>query len=169
MKIRKVTLNDAASICNIYNHYIENTAVSFETEPVSIEKMRQRIDDVTNSGFPYYVGEINDKVVGYYYIHHWHERRAFSSTVEVSIYLDSRQTGKGLGTVLFEHLLRNIDRERIHVLMAAICVPNEGSVKLHEKFGFKQVSLMKEVGWKFDQWRDIGHWMLTFDNPCKHI
>jgi len=164
MKIRKVTLNDANRICEIYNYYIENTAVTFETVPVSVEEMKERIGDIINSGFPYSVGEIEDNIVGYYYIHKWNGRCAYSFTKEVTIYLDKDQTGKGYGSTLYNHLFQNIDKENIHVLIAGICIPNDGSVKLYEKFGFKQASHMKEIGWKFNQWQDVGHWLLNFNN-----
>ena len=62
--------------------------------------------------------------------------------------------------MLYNHLFQNLDKKNIHVLIAGICIPNEGSVKLHEKFGFKQAALMKEIGWKFNHWRDGGHWLL---------
>ena len=88
-------------------------------------------------------------------------RCAYSSTKEVTVYLDKEYVGKGLGSLLYEHMLQQIDPEQTHVLIAGICIPNDGSVRLHEKFGFVQVSTMKEVGRKFDEWRDVGHWMLT--------
>jgi phosphinothricin acetyltransferase len=50
--------------------------------------------------------------------------------------------------------------------MAIITVPNEESVKLHEKFGFKQVGYMQQVGWKFGEWRDVGYWELIMDRNC---
>ena len=162
MKIRKATLDDAGDICNIYNYYIENTAISFETEPVSEIEMRQRINEVVNAGYPFYVGEKDGNVIGYYYTHPFHNRFAYKSTAEVSIYLDKNETGKGYGTQLFEHLLTQIDKSTIHTLIAGICIPNESSVRLHEKFGFIQVSNMKEVGRKFDRWHDVGHWQLIF-------
>lgn len=164
MLIRKVKLEDSRRICEIYNYYVENTAVTFETTPVPETEMKERINEIIDSGFPYYVGEIEGKVVGYYYIHKWNGRCAYSSTKEVTIYLDKDCTGKGLGSTLYEHLFQNIDRENLHVLIAGICIPNEGSVKLHEKFGFKQSSHMKEIGWKFDKWQDVGHWLLIFNN-----
>ena len=163
MKIRKVKLEDARRICEIYNYYIENTAVTFETAPVSVEEMKGRISEIIDSGFSYYVGEINGNIVGYYYIHKWNGRCAYSSTKEVTIYLDKDHTGKGFGTVLYNHLFQNLDKKNIHVLIAGICIPNEGSVKLHEKFGFKQASHMKEIGWKFNQWQDVGHWLLNIN------
>lgn len=163
MKIRKVRPDDVGRICEIYNYYIENTAITFETAPVSETKMKERISEVLDSGLPYYVGEIEGYVVGYCYIHTWNNRCAYSATKEVTVYLDKAQTGRGFGSMFYNHLLQSIDKEDIHVLIAGICIPNEGSVKLHEKFGFKQISHMKEVGWKFDRWRDVGHWQLIFD------
>ena len=146
-----------------YNYYIENTAITFETEQVSEIEMKQRINETVNAGYPFYIGEIDRKIIGYCYTHRWHNRCAYKSTAEISIYLDRNETGKGYGTQLFEHLLTQIDRSTTHVLIAGICIPNESSVRLHEKFGFKQVSCMKEVGRKFERWLDVGHWHLIFD------
>ena len=160
MEIRKATLNDVHVICSIYNYYIENTAITFENEPVSEAEMEQRMSEVIHSGYSFYVGEIDKKVVGYYYTHRWNSRCAYNTTVEESIYLDKEETGKGYGTKLLEHLLEHIDKSKFHALIAGICIPNEGSVRIHEKFGFKQISHMKEIGRKFNQWQDVGHWQL---------
>jgi len=35
--IRNATINDGKKICDIYNHYVQNTAISFEKQPVSIQ------------------------------------------------------------------------------------------------------------------------------------
>jgi len=162
MNIRKATLDDARTICGIYNYYIENTAITFETEPISEIEMRKRMEEVINTGYSFYVGEIDQKIIGYCYTHRWNNRAAYATTVEESIYLDKGETGKGYGTQLFAHLLSHIDKSKTHVLIGGICIPNEGSVRLHEKFGLKQISCMKEIGRKFDQWRDVGHWQLIF-------
>ncbi len=163
MKIRKVTLDDAKGICDIYNYYVENTAVTFETSAVSETEMRQRIKGFLDEDYPYFVGEINGIIVGYCYLHNWNNRCAYSSTKEVTVYLDKDQKDKGLGTILYQHLFKEIYKKDIHALIAGICIPNDGSVRLHEKFGFKQASRMKEIGWKFDQWRDVGHWQLVIN------
>lgn len=57
VKIRKASADDAPAVCRIYNYYIENTPVSFETDPLSPEQMRARIAEITEAGFPYYVAE----------------------------------------------------------------------------------------------------------------
>jgi phosphinothricin acetyltransferase len=164
MEIRNVTLNDAKAICDIYNYYIENTAVTFETQPVSVSEMQDRIRDAIDFGYPYYIGEANGRIIGYCYAHRWNNRCSYITTQEVSIYLDIQKTGKGYGSLFFEHLLQNADRKNVHTIIAGICIPNEGSVRLHEKFGFRQISHFKEIGKKFNQWRDVGHWQLILDN-----
>ncbi len=160
LTIREASVNDARVICDIYNYYIENTVITFETVAISASEMTQRIGEILDAGFLFYVGECNGKIVGYCYAHTWNPRCAYSTTNEVTIYLDKNETGKGYGFTLYEHLIENIDREKVHVLIAGICIPNESSVRLHEKFGFKQVSCMREIGRKFGQWIDVGHWQL---------
>ncbi len=115
MNIRKVSLNDTRAICDIYNYYIENTAISFETLPVPEKEMEQRISDVLDSGFPFYVGELESKIIGYCYAHTWNNRSAYSTTNEVTIYLDKDETGKSYGYALYDHLFKHIDKEKIHV------------------------------------------------------
>jgi len=161
MKIRTVTLDDAKSICDIYNYYVEETVVTFETIAVTETEMKQRIAGILAEGSPYYVGEINGKIVGYCYLHSWNNRCAYSLTKEITIYLDKDQKGKGVGTILYQHLFKDIYRSNIHAVIAGICIPNEESVRLHEKFGLKQASCMKEIGRKFEQWLDVGHWLLV--------
>lgn len=169
MIIRKATLNDAKDICGIYNYYVENTAITFEAAAVSVSEMKHRIGAIIDEGYPYYVAEVNGKFAGYCYRNNWNNRCACSSTKEVTIYLNKEQTGKGLGTILYQHLFKEIyNKGDAHTLIAGICIPNESSVRLHEKFGFKQVSQMKEIGWKFGQWCDVGHWQLIIDRiPLK--
>ncbi len=159
-KIRSVALEDTAAICAIYNYYVQETAVTFETVPVSEVEMETRVKEVLLAGLPYLVIEVKSVVVGYCYLHEWNRKSAYSTTKELTIYLHRDFIGCGLGTRLFRHLLDVVDRNSTHVLLSGITIPNEGSVRLHEKFGFKQVSHLHQVGWKLKEWRDVGHWEL---------
>ena len=160
MNIREATLDDAGAMCNILNYYIENSLISHETVPVSEIESKKRISDISNSGHLLYIGEINGKIIGFCCTQPWNSYAVYETTAEESIFLDKDETGKGYGTQLLEHMLNHIGKTKIHILNATIALPNEGSVRLHEKFGFKQVSHMKEIGRKFDQWLDIGCWQL---------
>lgn len=158
--IRKIAPLDALSICNIYNYYILNTAISFETEAVSEDEILRRIDEITTNCFPYYVYEVEGKVLGYCYLSPWKGRCAYRTTAEISIYIDKDYTHQGIGIQLMKQLLDNVDNNRFHTIIAGIALPNQGSVALHEKFGFTKISHFHEIGYKFGEWQDVGHWQL---------
>ena len=157
--IRDVTLDDADAICEIYKHYILNTNITFEETPVAADQMRQRITTVTAS-YPWLVATDNDQIQGYAYVGRWHERAAFRHSVECAIYLDAEVIGKGIGKALLSALMDRVRQTDIHAVIAAITLPNEPSICLHEKFGFEQVGHFKQTGYKFNGWIDVGYWQL---------
>lgn len=162
--IRTVCLEDALRIGEIYNHYVRNTAISFETEAVGVTDIAQRIEKIVGAGYPYYVYELEGKVVGYAYLSSWKDRSAYRTTAEVSIYIDKDCLKRGIGKILMQHLIDNLENSGFHAIVACITMPNILSVALHEKFGFKQISHFREIGCKFGQWQDVGHWLLILNN-----
>lgn len=156
--IRPVTIDDAAAICEIYNYYVENTCVSFECELVSIEEMTQRISTITRA-YPWIVYEQQGKVIAYAYSNKFAVREAYKNTLEVTVYKVNNTDIKGIGIMLYQRLFDLIaEVTSAHCLMAVIALPNEASVRFHEKFGFEKASHFKEVGFKFDRWIDVGYW-----------
>ena len=72
--IRIVKDADAARIAEIYNHYILNTLVTFEEQPVTPEEILARIKSITTE-YPWLMYEEDGRVVGYAYATRWKERR----------------------------------------------------------------------------------------------
>ena len=161
--IRIVKTNDSEAICKIYNHYIENTVVTFEESPVSPEVMRERIDVVMKESLPYLVFEKEGVVIGYAYGTKWKSRCAYKFTLESTIYLDIKATGKGSGTALYSALIEEIRKKGMHAIIGGIALPNAASTALHEKLGFSKTAHFKEVGYKFNKWVDVGYWELLLN------
>ena len=157
--IRDATLEDADAIARIYNHYVENTIVTFEETPISLHQMWSRMEDTIRS-LPWLVKDIDGKIVGYAYASKWKGRCAYRYSVESTVYLDPAEVGKGTGSELYSHFLTDLRRRSFHTVMGGIALPNAASVALHEKWGFKKVAHFQEVGWKFGQWIDVGYWQL---------
>jgi L-amino acid N-acyltransferase YncA len=160
--IRPAVTSDTEAIARIYNHYILNTVVTFEEQPVAAIEMAERIKAVELASFPWLVLEQAGQVVGYAYASKWHGRSAYRYTVESTIYLDPVVTGKGLGTALYEALFTILRNMELHTVIGIIALPNETSVALHEKFGMAKVAHFKEVGFKFGRWIDVGYWQVVF-------
>ncbi|MDR3341707.1 MAG: GNAT family N-acetyltransferase [Treponema sp.] len=157
--IRAVDIHDASAICDIYNYYIGNTIISFEEVPVSINEMEERIRKIT-SRFPWLVWEAEDELIGYAYVNTWKERSAYRFSVEDSIYLKQGYTGQGRGRELLKMLLEQVKKLNIHAVVAGIALPNERSVRLHERFGFTKIAHFNEIGFKFNQWLNVGYYEL---------
>lgn len=158
--IRPATPTDGAAIAAIYNPYIRDTTITFEEELVSAEEIAGRITKVT-ADFPWLVWEEAGEVIGYAYAGTWRTRHAYRFAVETAIYLAAGQQGTGRGTLLYQALLAELRQRGFHLVLGCLALPNEPSIRLHEKLGFKKVGHMREAGWKFGAWVDVGFWELV--------
>ncbi|MDR0836019.1 MAG: GNAT family N-acetyltransferase [Tannerella sp.] len=161
--IRKARPEDAPNIVKIYNYYVENSVITFDIEPVSVEEMREKITAILQN-YPYLVYEENGSILGYCYVSAWKKRYAYRTTVESTVYIDKNHHQRGIGKALMIRLIEELKKTDIHAIIACITIPNEKSISLHEKLGFKQVSEFKEVGFKFGKWLDVGDWELKTKN-----
>lgn len=157
--IRNVDVKDASQICQIYNEYIKETTITFEEEFVTESNMEKRIYEVTKS-LPWIVYEVDNQIIGYAYASKWKGRCAYRFSVESTVYLEKSSIGEGIGSKLYSNLINEIKNRNYHMIISGISLPNEKSVKIHEKFGFKKVAHFSEVGYKFDNWIDVGYWEL---------
>jgi phosphinothricin acetyltransferase len=157
--IRPVAAADAAAIADIYNHYVEHTVITFEEDVVSRHEMARRIVEIT-AKLPWLVAELGGAVIGYAYAGAWRPRSAYRFAVESTVYLAPDATRKGLGLALYSQLIDELRARKLHCVMGGITLPNEASVGLHEKLGFRKVGHLEQVGWKQDRWLDVGYWQL---------
>lgn len=152
--IRPVSLSDAEAIVEIYNHFITDTTITFETEPVTKEEMTRRIREIS-AHFPYFVYERGGKILGFCYAHLWKERAAYSKTLETTVYLHRDATHQGIGSLMMRHLIDLCRTQGYHALIACITQGNETSIRMHEKLGFRQAAEYKQVGNKFGRWLGV--------------
>lgn len=160
MNIRPCVPADAPQICTIYNHYVRESAITFEESPVSDTEMAQRIAEVT-ARLPWLVSEQDGQIVGYAYATAWKARSAYRYSVESTVYLSPAAAGRGAGATLYQALIDELRRSDLHCVIGTIALPNAASVALHEKLGFVKVGQFKEVGRKFGCWVDVGYWQLV--------
>lgn len=156
--IRAATVADAPALAAIYNHFIRATTITFEEEPVVPDEMARRIESVQTSGLYWLVSEVDGAIAGYAYATKWRERSAYRFSVESTVYVAPDRQGQGLGRALYERLLAALKERGVHTVIGGIAQPNEGSVALHEKLGFRKVAMFEQVGQKFGRWIDVGYW-----------
>ena len=157
MNIRRATATDAERIAEIYNWYVLNTVITFETTVVTPSDMRQRIQEHLET-YDWLVGESHQQIVGYAYYGSFRTRAAYNHTVESTVYLSQEATGKGFGTSLYSALLESATRNGFREMIGVIALPNPASIALHRTMGLHEVGVLRGVGYKFGQHVDVGLW-----------
>ncbi len=161
--IRSVKIEDAQAIADIYNYYILHSIATFEEVVVDAIAIKKRILAVT-SKFPWIVFEEDGEIIGYAYGSEWRSRFSYRHTVESTVYLNHKTSKKGIGTLLYKELIKQLTSKNFHVILGCISLPNEASEKFHEKLGFQKIAHFHEVGYKFNKWIDVGFWELVVTN-----
>ncbi|HEY0942071.1 MAG TPA: arsinothricin resistance N-acetyltransferase ArsN1 family B [Steroidobacter sp.] len=159
--IRPVTLDDAEQIAEIYNYYVLTSTITFEEEPVAPAEMTQRISEIQATPLPWLVATRDHRVTGFAYAHKWKARAAYRYSTEVTVYVRTGLGNSGTGSRLYARLFAALKAVGAHAVIGGVALPNEASLRLHQKFGFEKVAHFKEVGFKFNRWIDVTYWQLT--------
>jgi len=161
--IRNAQARDIQQLVDIYNYYVVNTGVTFEETPIDQSEMALRVRKIQET-LPWLVYEEDASIIGYAYASPWKSRIGYRFTVESSIYIKQGHFGKGAGSKLYAELIRLLKEKKMHSVIGGVALPNEASVALHEKFGFKKVAQFEDVGVKFEKWMDVAYWQLQLED-----
>lgn len=161
MLIRKAEQKDLPELLGLYNYEVVNSVANLDLNPRSFEEWQIWFDHHNVENHPLYVVDLDGCVAGYVSLSSYREKEAFRSTVELSIYVSHDHRKLGIATALMEYIL-DVARadERTHAVISVISATNEPSCKLHEKFGFENCGVIKEVGMKFGVYQDIVNYQL---------
>lgn len=163
MHIRLATPDDAAGILAIYKPVVEQTAISFELAPPTVEDMRGRIAK-TMPQYPYLVCEADGVVAGYVYGSTFRSRPAYQWTVEVTVYVHEDYRKRGIARALYTALFALVKAQGYMTALSVIALPNDASIYLHESMGFETVGVFRNVGYKLGKWHDTGWWQLALND-----
>ena len=150
---------DLAALTELYNHYVRETAITFDVTPLTPDERRpwlhshpedgpHRLLVAREAGSP-------EKILGYATSGPFRPKAAYATSVETSVYLAPDAVGRGIGTLLYKQLFEALEGEDVHRAYAGIALPNEASIRLHRRFGFEEIGVYGEVGRKFGAYHDV--------------
>ncbi len=152
--IRYARVEDAEAILEIYKPFVVHTAITFEYDVPTSDEYRERVRKIINE-YPYYVCEINDRVVGYAYAHKFRDRAAYDWDIETSVYVAEQFHKMGIASDLYNILLDECTARGYHNAFAGITLPNYKSVNFHTKLGFTHIGVFKNAGFKQGAWHSV--------------
>ncbi|WP_316573279.1 GNAT family N-acetyltransferase [Nocardia canadensis] len=163
MFIRDADKADLPAVLAIHNTNIASSTAIWDTDEVDLDNRLSWFADRTAAGMPILIAEIDGEVAGYASYGQWRPKTGYRFSVENSVYVDERFQRRGVATALLTELIaRATDSGRVHAMIAAIESSNIGSIALHERFGFRTVGELPEVGHKFGRWMDLTLMQRTF-------
>lgn len=161
---------DAGALLGIYTPYIR-TSVTFETEAPTLSEFQRRIQGTVGM-FPYLVAQRGVDIVGYGYAGRYGQRAAYRWNAELSLYLRQDMRGHGLGKRLYAALIELVRMQGFRHAYAVVVLPNPASEHLQAAFGFEQVAVLRNAGYKCAAWRDVAHYrkqLNPLDSPPPEI
>ncbi|MGX1909239.1 N-acetyltransferase family protein [Streptomyces phaeochromogenes] len=158
VQVRPGVESDLDALTDIYNHYVRETPITFDTATFTpVERRPWLLSHPEDGPHRLMVATAGDsqQILGYATSSAFRPKPAYETSVEVTIYLAPDAGGRGIGTLLYKALFGALADEDLHRAYAGIAQPNEASVRLHERFGFRYVGTYREVGRKFGRYWDV--------------
>jgi len=152
--MRLITESDAEDVLNIYSYYVRETVISFEYVVPSQEDFLQRIKTIS-AQYPWLVFLSGSKIIGYAYASSHRQRTAYQWSCESTVYLIPEFHRKGIARLLYQALFSLLRLQGYFNVYAGVTLPNKKSVGFHRSFGFSEVGVYKEIGYKFEEWHDV--------------
>jgi phosphinothricin acetyltransferase len=154
--VRPGRVDDLEQLNDVYNHYVRETPVTFDIEPITMEQRLEWFAELADHGrHRLRVAVDGDRVLGFASSHPFLPRQAYETSVTTSIYLAPDAVGRGVGTALYGALFDALTEEDLHRAYAGITMPNDASVALHERFSFRRVAYFTEQGRKLGRYWDV--------------
>ncbi|HBI00558.1 MAG TPA: N-acetyltransferase family protein [Flavobacterium sp.] len=154
IQIRPYSEADVPSILDIINDNILHSTSLYDYEPRSLANQSDLLKDKIAKNFPVIIAEIDGKIAGFGMYGEFRFRDAYRFTVEHSVYVSKDFKGKGVGGKLLQSLIDIARKQGLHTMIGVIDAENTESILFHEKYGFKNVGIIKESGFKFNRWLD---------------
>jgi phosphinothricin acetyltransferase len=146
--IRLARATDVQPLADIFDYYVASGHVTFDTEPMPLASRMEWFTGYGTGRYRLLVAEAQGRLLGCAYSSRYRQHSAFDKTVETSIYLDPAERGRGTGSRLYATLIQHLETQDIHLAVAGVALPNDGSLALHRKLAFVEVGTFKDYAIK---------------------
>lgn len=156
----------AAAILEILNDAIVNSTALYDYRPRPPESMVEWFKTKESGRFPV-IGAIDEggTLAGFATYGTFRAWPAYKYSIEHSVYVHKAHRGKGIGKGLMRELIGAAKLQQYHCMIGGIDIANVGSIAMHEKLGFGHAGTIRQAGFKFGRWLDLGFWQLLLETP----
>ena len=164
MIIRRAERGDVPAMREIFNEVLRNSNSIYREEEVDLAERYAWFDEKMDHGYPIFGAYEENKLIGYAGYGSWRAAQGYRKTVELTIYVDNKYRGTGVGSLLMQTIINQAKSDGYHVMLGAIDAENKGSIEFHKRFGFIETARMPEVALKHGQWLNLVFMQLNLAN-----
>jgi L-amino acid N-acyltransferase len=156
----------ASEILAIFNDAIANSTALYDYKPRAPESMVGWFKTKEAGRYPV-IGAVDQqgRLLGFASYGSFRAWPAYKYSIEHSVYVERAQRRKGIGEALMRRLIAAATDQQYHCMVGGIDVANGGSIAMHEKLGFTHAGTIRQAGFKFGRWLDLGFWQLLLNTP----
>ncbi|MCH1412571.1 MAG: N-acetyltransferase family protein [Rhodobacteraceae bacterium] len=155
MNVRPANLSDVEQIMEIWNPYIKNSLVTFNSSEKTKEDICDLIEVRRKKGNEFWIASKNDKIIGFASYDQLRAGVGYRYSMEHTIIVSAQAKGLGVGKKLMDILCAHAKSRDINSMWAGVSALNIAAIKFHESLEFKTVARLPEVGYKFGTFIDL--------------
>ena len=154
--IRPALQSDVPAITRIYGQHAVHGFGTFDEVVPSDSLFAKQLGEQDAAGHPFLVACLKNELVGFAYAAPFRPRTGWRFSFEDSIYLSPGELGRGYGTKLLLALVGKCRAIGVRNLIAVVGdSENLPSIRVHERCGFAQIGILRDVGFKKGRWLDV--------------
>ena len=161
VSVRAATPADIGAMSAIYAREAREGHATFDLEPRPLEAWAAYVASTEPGDAALVAVDRHGSVLGFAYSSAYRTKPAYAHTRESTIYVAPAGQGRGVGRLLYAELIARMRDAGVHLVVAAVALPNDASVRLHRSFGFERVGTLPEVGRKHERWIDVDLYALV--------
>ncbi len=147
--LRAMLPEDWPSVSKIYAEGIATGYATFENQTPTYEAWsKAHLDNCR------IVALEGHKYLGWAALSPVSSRCVYGGVGEVSIYISKKARGKGVGSKLMQSLIVQSEENGLWTIQSGIFPENKGSIRLHEKMGFRYIGKRERIGKRDGIWKD---------------
>ncbi len=138
-----------SEVAIIYQDGVETGMATFEKEIPSWE-----VWDSNHIKACRIIAVLNKKIVGWAALSPVSSRCVYGGVGEVSVYVSNGFRGNQIGEKLLRRLIMESEENGLWTIQSSVFPENIGSIKLHEKVGFRKIGYREKIGALNGVWKD---------------
>ncbi len=147
--IRNLQNSDAKTVLEIYRQGLDTGEASFETEVPDWDNWQAKY--LPECRFAWMQ---KNELLGWAALAPVSIRECYRGVAEVSIYVATDHTGRGIGDSLMTVLVTESENNGIWSLYSSIFPENQATLRLHLRHGFREVGVRERIARHNGRWRN---------------